>query len=378
MPGTGFNGCGPLPSMPASGLANGFHPGPPHPAEAHEEGELALAPQFEHGLDHESEHEPDHEPEHGAIAPPRLDPMLPPLEVPPPVPPWQADRRESRALVPVQPSVRVGISPWVFIAATAVNTIVAAVLAIVITLGVAKRDAAPAETERMAAAAVKPMAEPHSEPLVLRPVELLPVGSPSDPLRLEALKPTRLPLQIRPEEAMQESYILLLSGLPANAAITGAQRMGADSWLLAPGTLERIEIMLPEWAASVIEVGVELRLTNGAVAAQSKLWLAVPPPAVPAGDKLDETALRELVRNGDQLLSRGDVAAARAIYERAAAAGSAQAAFALGSTYDQRRLWSLGVFGMVGDKERARQWYARADQLGHPDAKARIAALKER
>jgi TPR repeat protein len=48
----------------------------------------------------------------------------------------------------------------------------------------------------------------------------------------------------------------------------------------------------------------------------------------------------------------------------------------LGTTYDPRRLWSLGVFGMVGDKERARHWYERAQQLGHPDARARISALQ--
>jgi TPR repeat protein len=55
--------------------------------------------------------------------------------------------------------------------------------------------------------------------------------------------------------------------------------------------------------------------------------------------------------------------------------GSAAAAMSLAATYDPKRLWSLGVFGMIGNKERARQWYARADQLGHPDAKERLKAL---
>jgi TPR repeat protein len=30
---------------------------------------------------------------------------------------------------------------------------------------------------------------------------------------------------------------------------------------------------------------------------------------------------------------------------------------------------------MVGNKERARQWYSRAAELGHPEAKARLMAL---
>jgi hypothetical protein len=337
--------------MPANGLPNGFHAGPPPPVS-----EPKLP-----------------EPPSGGVGP-SLDPIMPPIELPESRE-WTG--RESRALVPVQPSVSLGISPWVFVVATAANTIIAAVLAVVITLGVARRDPPPAEAEKLAVAP-KPPVPPHSEPTLPRPVELLPVGAPGEPLRLEALKPQLLPLQVRPEEAIEDSYILLLSGLPANATISGASRMGTDSWLVSPGALRRIEIVVPEWSTSVIEVGMELRRSNGAVLAQNKMWLSVPPPQVPEGTKLDQTALKDLVRKGDRLLSRGDIAAARAFYERAAAMGSAEAAFALGSTYDPRRLWSLGVFGMVGNKDRARHWYQRAAELGHPEAKARISALQER
>jgi TPR repeat protein len=154
--------------------------------------------------------------------------------------------------------------------------------------------------------------------------------------------------------------------------------MGADSWLLSPGALQQIEIVVPEWSASTIEARAELRRTNGAVVAQSKLWLAVPPPPTPQGTALSESAIKDMVKNGDRLLGRGEVAAARALYEKAAAMGSAQAALALGATYDPRRLWSLGVFGMVGNKERAQHWYRRAAELGNPEAKARIGALQER
>jgi hypothetical protein len=49
------------------------------------------------------------------------------------------------------------------------------------------------------------------------------------------------------------------------------------------------------------------------------------------------------------------VVGARAVYERVAEMDGGPAALALGSTFDPNRLWSLGVFGMVGNKERARQ-----------------------
>jgi hypothetical protein len=276
---------------------------------------------------------------------------------------------EARALVPIQTSGTTGISPWVFVTATAVNTIIAAVLAVVITLGVGRRESGE----------VAPAAMPGKEDArtaLVGPIDLLPIGSRREPLRLEAMKPSRFPLEVRPAEAMQGSYIMVLSGLPANAKLSGANRMGSDAWLIAPGGLRQLEIVVSEWSASVIELGVELRHANGTVAAQGKAWLAVPPPPVPQGAKLDETAIKDLLQRGDRLLGRGDVAAARAVYERAAALGSAQAALVLGSTYDPGRLWSLGVFGMVGSKERARHWYQRADQLGHPDAKDRLKSLR--
>jgi len=341
--------------VPGNGLAHGYHDLPCGPAAQAGPPHHLIVPSLD------------------PVAPPRLDP-----------PEEEHERRDlPRALVPVpvQERVSVGIAPWVFVVATAVNTAIAAVLAVVITLGMARRDQPTAEAEKVAptAATFRPAGEaPRSEPPELRHVELLPVGSPREPLRLEALKPARLELQVRPVEALQESYILILSGLPANAALSGASRMGADSWLLSPGALQQIEIMVPEWSTSTIEVQAELRRMNGAVVAGSKLWLVVPPPATPQGAVLNESAIKEMVKNGDRLLSRGEVAGARALYERAAAMGSAQAALALGSTYDPRRLWSLGVFGMIGNKERAQQWYRRAAQLGHPEAKARISALQDK
>ncbi len=192
-----------------------------------------------------------------------------------------------------------GISPWLFVTATAVNTIIAAVLAVVITLGVGRRDSAevapaamPGKEDARTAAKAKQLAAP----VLVRPIELCPSARAASRLRLEALKPSRFPLQVRPEEAMQGSYILVLTGLPANATLSGATRMGSDSWLVAPGALRQLEIIVPEWSASVIELSVELRHANGAVAAQGKAWLAVPPPPVPQGAKLDQAAIKELLQ----------------------------------------------------------------------------------
>ena len=208
-------------------------------------------------------------------------------------------------------------------------------------------------------------------------MELAPIGTLTEPLRFEPRKAARLPLLIEPEEAVLESFILVLSGLPAGSELIGGRRIGSDSWLLPPNSIPRLELSLPEWSTAPLEVGVEMRRIDGSVAARTLAWILVPPPESAKAVPLDPAALKDVLQRGDQLLGRGDVVGARAVYERAAEMGSGPAALALGSTYDPNRLWSLGVFGMVGNKERARHWYARADQLGHPSAKDRLRSLGE-
>ncbi len=279
-----------------------------------------------------------------------------------------------------------GVNPWFFVVATVLNTIVAAVLAVLITLSVVRQDPGYRPELAGAAASVADAASPAGrrtsmmvvETAAARPIEMQQIGSPEQPLRLEALKPTPFPLLIQPPEASMDTFILVLSGVPARAELLGADRIGSDSWLLPPYSSSRLQLTMPEWSAALIEVGMELRRTNGAIAARSKAWLTVPPPAVAKGEKkLDPAAMKEVLQSGDRLISRGDIVAARAVYERAAEMGSAQAALALGSTYDPTRLWSLGVFGMVGNTDKARHWYMRADQLGHPNAKERLRGLAE-
>ncbi|NJO21665.1 MAG: sel1 repeat family protein [Sphingomonadales bacterium] len=289
------------------------------------------------------------------------------------------------------------INPWLFVLATALNTTVAAVLAVLITLGVVQQQPDQATTDdagrrlardrggprydqRQENVATSAVIAPRKDqaPISNVPVDIRAIGSPDDPLRLEPQRPTRFPLQIEPEQARRSNYILILSGLPSGSGLTGAERISSDSWLLTADAPARLEITIPEWSASLIEVGVELRRTNGTFAAGTTAWLLVAPPVAPKqAQKSDPMAMKELLDKGNQHLSKGDVVAARAVYERAVDLGSAAAALNLGSTYDPNRLWSLGVFGMVGNKERARLWYRRADQLGHPEAKERIRLLGE-
>jgi hypothetical protein len=275
------------------------------------------------------------------------------------------------------------ISPWLFVMATALNTMVASVLAVIITLGVVRQERSTVQpqeavwTSAYARPAVGVRSEPTPANVAFQQLYLRPIGSPDQPLRLEPQRPAQLPLQIQPEEAADEPFILALSGAPPGTMLSGATRISSDTWFLSPGSANRLEIALPEWSTSVFEIAIALRRTNGLVAAQTVAWIAVLPPAsrLPASPKMDEATAKDLVARADRLLEKGDIVGARAIYQRAAELGDASAALALGATYDPNRLWSLGAVGLMGNKDRARQWYIRAGELGHREAKARLAAL---
>jgi TPR repeat protein len=70
-------------------------------------------------------------------------------------------------------------------------------------------------------------------------------------------------------------------------------------------------------------------------------------------------------------------ASARVVFQRAADAGNANAAMALGATYDPNVLGKLGVVGVSADLEQARSWYRKAENLGSPDARERLEVLAD-
>jgi hypothetical protein len=99
------------------------------------------------------------------------------------------------------------------------------------------------------------------------------------------------------------------------------------------------------------------------------------PPSRPISRVLDPEQIALLVKQGEQFVSAGDLAAARTVFQRAAEAGNATAAVALGATYDPTVLKKLGVIGMRSDVEKARSWYEKAESLGSAEATQRLRIL---
>jgi TPR repeat protein len=89
----------------------------------------------------------------------------------------------------------------------------------------------------------------------------------------------------------------------------------------------------------------------------------------------DSTRIAELIEHGRKMVDVGYFPGARAYFQRAAEAGSAEAAFSVGRTYDPSFIEEIGAHGIKPDAKQARVWYERAKALGHKDADAQIRAL---
>lgn len=82
-----------------------------------------------------------------------------------------------------------------------------------------------------------------------------------------------------------------------------------------------------------------------------------------------ENARAELLE-GQKLFAKGDLEAARQLFERAAAKGLPEGALATGTTFDPVSLTKAGL-EQAGDPARARQWYRRAHELAQGQRESR-------
>src|SRR5271166_3422643 len=95
---------------------------------------------------------------------------------------------------------------------------------------------------------------------------------------------------------------------------------------------------------------------------------STPPPSTPPN-------LTLLLSRGDAMLVLGDISAARLLYQRASALGSARAATAIGKTYDPAFLTSIRASGVTADRTAAAAWYCKGAALGDQEGADRLARL---
>lgn len=115
------------------------------------------------------------------------------------------------------------------------------------------------------------------------------------------------------------------------------------------------------------------------IAVQASPSTPLPSLVLPPAASTEPPLFTSLMRMGDSAMVRGEVARARALYERAASVHPASpAAFvAAGKTYDPNTLSLLNMnTAAFADPQKARAWYERARALGDPAAASLLAALR--
>src|SRR5262249_48089762 len=91
--------------------------------------------------------------------------------------------------------------------------------------------------------------------------------------------------------------------------------------------------------------------------------------------KLEAAEIALLLRRADEVMAKGDLAAARLLLQRVAETKNARAAFQLGSTYDPTVIKKFANNSIAADPALAQFWYERARDWGSPDAAGPLEAL---
>jgi hypothetical protein len=209
----------------------------------------------------------------------------------------------------------------------------------------------------------------------------------------------RLPIEVRPRDALAKNSFIRIRGLPATAALSEGYAIAPGSWAVPLNGLASLMVILPVGLEGRSDVVVALVNVEGSILAEATTTLVVaraaappPPPAsvaappnsttralsAPQLAPADRERALKLHARGQEQLGRGNIYAARQFFERAAEAGLAESALALAATYDPTELARLSVLGLKAEPAEARKWYEKARELGASEAEARLRRLPAR
>ena len=210
-----------------------------------------------------------------------------------------------------------------------------------------------------------------------------------------------------------DGAVVIIKGLVPGMDLSVGNAVGTDAWQLLATDLVDAWIAPPEGFVGSTHLVAELRLSDEKMADQQMIQIdwasAIAPPAEtrnkfkevaagtpilpprtdrepeeasappiappPAQRILDREEITVLLKRGKDLIANGDLSAARLVLQRAADANDAEAALALGATYDPLVLRALKVYGFKADPVMARVWYEKARELGSAAAPRRLEML---
>jgi hypothetical protein len=206
----------------------------------------------------------------------------------------------------------------------------------------------------------------------------------------EPLKETPLAIQLVPADLVPPGGWLRIGGLPELASLSDGHATGPGAWRVPVAAVSTLKVIAP--AGAKAEIAIALTSADGVVltearstllaAAASHVGAGAPRRTADArpganGDLAAQVLsmlearrrAQNLVRKGDENMAEGNVAAARAFYERAARMGWSQAAIALAATFDPNEArYRWGTPGLPADPAAAQAWYAKARELAQAEA----------
>jgi hypothetical protein len=168
-----------------------------------------------------------------------------------------------------------------------------------------------------------------------------------------------------------------LAQLAAIAPVAGQDAVSTAAKESAPIETKQVDsepALASEEHLQQVRTALTKKLSEREAASPAPPDVAPAPVATPRRT-LNPQEIELLMEKGEQFAVAGDLITARGIFRRAAEAGSANAAIALGATYDPTVLAKLGVVGLDADIETARSWYQKAESFGSPEASRRLAIL---
>jgi hypothetical protein len=209
-----------------------------------------------------------------------------------------------------------------------------------------------------------------------------------------------------------------INGMPATATLTVGRRMSASEWRVPAQEISDASIIPPADFVGVMNLTAELRGSDGAALVNSYVrltWTSARPggivgmsasaatvpsgpaaptpqqqqptatPAPPAATRaeplvreIDPNEVAAFVKRAQELLTTGDLQAARLLLRRAAEAHDSRAALLLAKTFDPIASKQFGAADPESDLVQARNWYQKAEEWGAPEAQRQLEALANR
>ena len=196
-----------------------------------------------------------------------------------------------------------------------------------------------------------------------------------------ANEPARLPIST---VGAGSEVDVVIGGLAPGSILSAGTQVGPDRWRVSAKDFSNTMVTPPRGFVGVMHLTLELRLADETVADRGNLQLewsrkSVVVSAASSQRHLDAAEIALLMKKGLEFMANGNIGAARLMFQPAAEAGEAMAAFALAETYDPLVLEKLAAKGgITPDVALAHAWYERAKELGSTVAPERMARLARR